>query len=127
MFLEHIPSITTALFYNGEEEWVSPSLGGGVRGEGMFTLYCTLITTCTKSLLMLNLVIKTIRGVMEQTNEEIVTKILSNSEILKRQDAPEVFESKRSYSTNPNYDLSLYMREEQIRRNCVKSKYLFVK
>ena len=63
---------------------------------------------------------------MDLSNEDAVTNILSNREILKRQDAPEVFEGKQ-YSTNPNYDLTLYMKTAKPEPGRFGPRYIFVK
>lgn len=63
---------------------------------------------------------------MENTNEDIVTKILSNHEILLRDYAKELFENK-SYKTNPKYDLSHYLSTTEPSKNRFDDKYLFVK
>ena len=65
---------------------------------------------------------------MALTNEDVVTGILTEGEILKRQDAPDVFEQKQ-YSTSPiEYDLSLFIKTKKHKpvRNRFDSRYLFV-
>lgn len=66
---------------------------------------------------------------MENSNEDIVTDILTKREILKKQDSPEVFEN-AVYASNPQYDLSLYIKhkkEEPREISRFGNKYLFVK
>ena len=66
---------------------------------------------------------------MTLTNEDVVTGILTQEEILKRQDAPDVFENKQ-YSTSPiEYDLSLFIKTKKHvpERNRFDSRYIFVK
>ncbi len=63
----------------------------------------------------------------ELSNEDIVTKILSDREILMRQDAPDVFERGAKYSTNPNYNLSDYLKKPRREISRFGEKYLFVK
>ena len=63
---------------------------------------------------------------MDLSNEEMVTELLTNREILKRQDAPEVFEDGIKYSTNPKYDLSNYLASNKPKSGRFGDKYLFV-
>lgn len=63
---------------------------------------------------------------MEFSNEEKVTQLLSNHEILKRDYVEELFENKKSYYTNPKYDLSLFLNSLE-QEPKYEDKYLFVK
>ena len=59
---------------------------------------------------------------MELTSEDIVTNILTNREILKRNDSLE-----SQYSTNPNYDLTNYLNTKKPEPSRFGAKYIFVK
>ncbi len=66
---------------------------------------------------------------MSLSSEDVVTNILTNREILKRQDAPEGIESSK-YSANPiEYDLSLYIKTRKNKPEIGRfgSRYIFVK
>ena len=63
----------------------------------------------------------------ELSNEDLVTKILSDREILMRADAPDVFESGAKYATNPNYNLSDYLKNPKREISRYGEKYLFVR
>lgn len=63
---------------------------------------------------------------MELSNEDIVTGILINREILKCQESPEIFEAV-NYSSSPRYDLSLYMKNAEPEKSRFGEKYVFVK
>lgn len=64
---------------------------------------------------------------MELTQEQIVTKILSNSEILKRDYVEEMFSPPKNYQTNPKYDLTDYLITNKPEPKRFDEKYLFVK
>ena len=64
---------------------------------------------------------------VKSSNEEIVTKLLSDREILTRQDIPYLFDGVRTYDTNPNYDLSEYLKKPQRELSRFGPKYIFVK
>jgi len=64
---------------------------------------------------------------MEQTNEDIVTKILSNHEIILRNYAEEVYGASKNYVSNPKYDLTYYLNNNEPEQNRFDNKYLFVK
>jgi hypothetical protein len=63
---------------------------------------------------------------MEQTNEDIVTKLLSNHEILQRDYVEEMFDGKKTYETNPEYDLSHFLKTNKPEPKYT-DKYLFVR
>lgn len=58
------------------------------------------------------------------TNEDIVTTILTDREILKR---PDIQDSNDIYATNPTYDLSSYLRTKKKEPGRFGPKYIFVK
>lgn len=58
------------------------------------------------------------------SNEDIVTDILVNREILKRSDAPD---RNGLYTTNPNYDLTNYLNTNKYTPSRFGPKYIFVK
>ena len=66
---------------------------------------------------------------MSLSNEDVVTNILTEREILKKQDAPVGIESAK-YSSNPvEYDLSLYIKTRKNKPEVGRfgSRYIFVK
>ena len=64
---------------------------------------------------------------MERTSEEVVTKLLSNNEILNRDYAEELFEDNNSYATNPKYDLSGYLKNITPEPNRFGDRYIFIR
>lgn len=64
---------------------------------------------------------------MELSNEQAVTKILSNHEILERDYVEEMFEGAKIYQTNPKYDLTHYLNTTKTQPKRFDEKYLFVK
>ena len=63
---------------------------------------------------------------MELSNEDKVTRLLSNHEILQHDFVEELFEGRKRYATNPKYDLTSFLNSiEQEPR--YEDKYLFVK
>lgn len=64
---------------------------------------------------------------MELSNEEKVTQLLSNHEILERDYVEELFETKKSYATNPKYDLTLFLNQIKQEPARYEDKYLFVR
>ena len=60
------------------------------------------------------------------TNEEVVTRILSNHEILERDDVDKMFEEgSKTYVTIPEYDLTHYLNTKAVQKR-FDDKYLFV-
>ena len=77
---------------------------------------------------MIDLIIGLRLGVcMELTQEQVVTKLLSNSEILERDYVEEMFEGTKTYQTNPKYDLTHYLNTTKAQPKRFDEKYLFVK
>ena len=64
---------------------------------------------------------------MNITNEDNVTKILTDKEIIRRQDSPELFENTPHYSTNPLYDLTHFMNTKTPELSQFGNRYVFVK
>ncbi len=64
---------------------------------------------------------------MGLTSEDVVTDILINREILKREDSPDIYDNKSQYSTNPNYDLTRYLNNKKPEPSRFGAKYIFVK
>jgi len=62
---------------------------------------------------------------MNLTNEDIVTDILVNKEILKR-DEPAV-NNRLQYAANPKYDLTRYLNTKNPEPSRFGAKYIFVK
>ena len=69
---------------------------------------------------------------MKLASEDIVTKLLINREIIKWQDAPEVFDKIPQYNNGSNYDLTEFLNSQPIEKQPKEQKrfgdkYLFVK
>lgn len=62
-----------------------------------------------------------------ETSEKIVTKLLSNQEIIMRNYADEVLDGNMCYKSYPKYDLAHFMSECELSPNRFDDKYLFVK
>ncbi len=63
---------------------------------------------------------------MELSNEDIVTNLLLKKEILTLQDTSVKPKTATVYNTNPNYDLTHYLKSKEQRIKKINSKYLFV-
>ena len=75
---------------------------------------------------MINLILDGV-CVMSLTNEDIVTDILINREILKRDESAELLSGRHHYSTNPKYDLTRYLSTKNPEPSRFGAKYIFVK
>jgi len=63
---------------------------------------------------------------MELSNEDIVTNLLLKKEILTRLDLPIKSKANLNCYTNPNYDLSQFLKSKNNQIKKLNEKYLFV-